>query len=112
LADPVSWLMIEQGWLVVDGKGNELGRVVAVTGDDEIDIFDGLAVGSESLEQPRYVPSGAVKEIVQGCVTLQLTSRELAQLEVYDEPPPSVEIHAGEPTFWERLGRLFRGGRR
>ena len=33
MADPVSWLMIEPGWRVEAADGEEVGRVLEVTGD-------------------------------------------------------------------------------
>jgi hypothetical protein len=43
VTDPVSWLQIEKGWNVVSADGVLVGKVVAVTGDEHDDIFDGLA---------------------------------------------------------------------
>ncbi len=67
--DPVSWLLIEPGWQVVDANGEKVGRVETVTGDSNADIFDGLEVRSGLLET-RYVPSEQVASIVQGEVRL------------------------------------------
>ena len=69
MADPVSWLLIEPGWQVTDANGEEIGRVEAVTGDMNADIFDGLEVRSGVLEK-RYVPAEQVASIVQGEVRL------------------------------------------
>ena len=44
MADPVSWLQIEQGWNVVTSDGVTIGTVAQVEGDKQDDIFDGLAV--------------------------------------------------------------------
>ena len=44
MADPVSWLQIEQGWKVVASDGTAVGTVAQVEGDKQSDIFDGLAV--------------------------------------------------------------------
>jgi ribosomal 30S subunit maturation factor RimM len=68
-ADPVSWLVIEQGWQVVDASGQEVGKVASVTGDANADIFDGLEVKTGLLET-RYVPAEQVASIVQGEVRL------------------------------------------
>jgi hypothetical protein len=35
VSDPVSWLVIEPGWEVVDANGEHLGRVEEVVGDRE-----------------------------------------------------------------------------
>src|SRR5438067_12303736 len=93
--DPVSWLMIEPGWTVVDSDGNEIGRVEEVTGDSTHDIFNGLAVSSGLFSRPRYVPAEQVVEISEGRVQV---ATGLEGLDEYREPPPSEELsseHAG-----------------
>jgi hypothetical protein len=64
MADPVSWLMIERGWEVVDANGKRVGKVDEVLGDEEADIWDGLTVSGE------YVAAEDVAEIVDGRITL------------------------------------------
>jgi len=53
VTDPVSWLQIEKGWNVVSADGVLVGKVVAVTGDEHDDIFDGLAVKSGARRYAR-----------------------------------------------------------
>jgi sporulation protein YlmC with PRC-barrel domain len=65
MADPVSWLMIERGWEVVDANGKRVGKVDEVLGDTEADIWDGLTVSGE------YVAAEDVAEIVEGRITLE-----------------------------------------
>src|SRR5438067_657482 len=50
-ADPVSWLVVEPGWKVVDRDGDALGRVDEVIGDTGQDIFNGLAVSQGMLRK-------------------------------------------------------------
>jgi hypothetical protein len=64
MADPVSWLMIAPGWDVVGPDGESVGRVDAVLGDPERDIWDGLTVSGE------YVAAERVGAIVDGRVSL------------------------------------------
>ena len=64
MADPVSWLLIEPGWEVVDANGKRIGKVKEVLGEREADIWDGLSVSG------RYVPAEQVAEIVEGRITL------------------------------------------
>jgi hypothetical protein len=64
MADPVSWLMIERDWEVVDANGNRVGKVDEVLGDGEADIWDGLTVSGE------YVPAEDVAQIIEGRITL------------------------------------------
>jgi hypothetical protein len=70
VSDPVSWLLIEPGWEVVDADGGGVGKVDEVVGDPERDIFDGLNVSSGVLAETRYVPAEEVGEITEGRVQL------------------------------------------
>jgi hypothetical protein len=95
VGDPVSWLMIRPGWKVVSADGHEVGRVDEVTGDDSVDIFDGLAVATSALGKPRYVPAEQVATIEEGTVHLSLTQEQAAQLPEYLEPATNAGIEPG-----------------
>jgi hypothetical protein len=71
--DPVSWMVIEHGWSVVDSEGDEVGRIDEVLGDEDADIFNGLQILTGVLGKKTYVPAEDVGEIVEGRVQLQLT---------------------------------------
>jgi hypothetical protein len=75
--DPVSWMLIEQGWLVVDSAGDEVGRVEEVLADDSADIFSGLNVLTGVLGTPTYIAAEDVDEIVEGSVRLARAKDEL-----------------------------------
>jgi hypothetical protein len=92
MADPVSWFVIEPGWRVVDANGEDVGRVEEVVGDSGNDIFNGLAIATQMLGRPRYVPAEHVGSIVEGSVQLSITEDQVAQLGEYEEPPTSAEI--------------------
>lgn len=64
MADPVSWLLIEKGWEVVDARGEKAGTVDEVLGDQGTDIWDGLTVSG------KYVAAEDVAEILEGRVIL------------------------------------------
>jgi hypothetical protein len=70
MADPVSWLLIEPGWRVVDAKGEELGTVTRVDADEQKDIFSGLEIRTGLLGGTEYVPAERVAQIVEGTITL------------------------------------------
>jgi Uncharacterized protein conserved in bacteria (DUF2171) len=78
VADPVSWMMIEQGWAVVDSTGSSVGRVDEVLGDEHADIFNGLQVLRGAMGKPTYVSAEDVGEIVDGQVQLRLPKDELS----------------------------------
>jgi hypothetical protein len=92
VADPVSWFLIERGWQVVGSDESELGSVEETVGDSELDIFDGLTVGTGLLSRPRYVPAEQVDEIVEGTVKLSIGKGEFDRLGHDEEPPPSARI--------------------
>jgi hypothetical protein len=77
--DPVSWMLIEQGWLVVDSAGDEVGRVDEVLADDDADIFSGLNVLTGVLGKPTYVAAEVVDEIVEGRVQLAVAKDDLGE---------------------------------
>ena len=57
--DPVSWLMVEPGWKVVNAHGAKIGKVDEVLGDEQVDIFHGLLVGGEEILAERI---GEIRE--------------------------------------------------
>ena len=102
--NPVSWLLIRRGWKVLSADGAEVGSVDEVVGDDEHDIFDGLAVATSALGKPRYVPSEQVGEITEGVVRLNLAQADASRLGEYLEPATSARI---EPDDKGGLGETL-----
>jgi hypothetical protein len=96
MGDPVSWLMIRPGWKVYSSDGAELGAVDEVTGDENDDIFDGLAVAATALSKPRYVPAESVTTITEGRVNVSLTSADFEETSEFLEPSTSAEIEPGD----------------
>jgi hypothetical protein len=92
MADPVSWLVIERGWQVVDVDGNEVGRVEETVGDSTRDIFNGLTIAKGLLSRGQYVAAEQVDEIFEGCVRLKLRGAEVEELPEHSEPPPQERI--------------------
>lgn len=101
MADPVSWLLIRSGWKVVTVDGAELGEVDEVVGDENADVFDGLAVATSAFSKPRYVPAESVAEITMGLVRLSTSAAEASGFGEYLEPASSEEI---EPDSTGGLG--------
>jgi hypothetical protein len=94
MSDPVSWLVIEKGWRVVDSSGKDVGQVEEVIGDSGVDIFNGLSVATGLLSAARYVPAESVGEITEGTVHLTLSEDAVGELGEYEEPPPSEQFRA------------------
>jgi hypothetical protein len=93
--------MIRPGWKVYASDGTEVGQVDEVSGDDNADIFDGLAVATSALGKPKYVPSESVGPITEGRVELTLTREQVDGLGEFLEPATSAEI---EPDDHRGLG--------
>jgi hypothetical protein len=89
---PVSWLIVERGWKVIDSDGKEIGRVDEVVGDSGEDIFNGLTVAHGLLGRSRYVPAEEVAEITDGEVRLALTDDDVGRLDEPEPPPPSEQL--------------------
>lgn len=62
--DPVSWLLVERGWAVVDASGSKVGKVDEVLGDEQTGIFHGLIVGGDEILAER------IAEIREGEIRL------------------------------------------
>jgi len=110
--DPVSWLMIEPGWTVVDVSGERLGTVDEVAGDSGHDIFDGLAVVSGLFARPRYVPAETVGTITEGRVQLTLDRAAFERLGEFEEPPSSEVIGSDKAGLFTRAEESLVGGER
>jgi len=109
MADPVSWLMIRPGWKVYASDGTEVGAVDEVTGDDNADIFDGLAFARSTFAKPTYVPAESVGPITEGRIELTLTTEQVDALGEYLEPASSEIIEPDDHRgFGEQLGADVR----
>src|SRR5438046_10021193 len=111
MADPVSWLQIEQGWNIVTSDGLIVGTVAQVEGDKQSDIFDGLAVESRQPAQIRYVPGERVGAIYPGEVTLTIASADTGTLEPFHAPPPETKWLPGKAPLETGISNWLRGKR-
>jgi hypothetical protein len=101
--------MIRPGWKVYSADGAEVGAVDEVAGDDNADIFDGLAVATSALAKPRYIPAESVTTITEGRVDLSLTSADFAGTSEFLEPATSAEIEPDDHHgFGESVGAEAR----
>jgi hypothetical protein len=107
----ISWKSIEHDWAVVCSGGETIGRVFLVVGDENADIFDGIAfthhggafVFHNYTDRPHYVAADQVASIDPGTVTLSITAEQASDLPVHDVPE-SAEIEpdkAGPITRFE-----------
>jgi hypothetical protein len=109
VADPVSWLQIEQGWNVVTSDGSSVGTVAQIEGDKSADIFDGLAVESGEPKQVRYVAGEQVGAIYPGEVTLKIAAAETATLAPFQAAAPQTTWRPSKESWWTRFTNKLRG---
>ena len=108
MADPVSWFMIRPGWKVVSSDGADIGSVDEIAGDEEHDIFDGLAVARSALGKPIYIPAESVGQITSDeRITLTVSAEQVAGLGEYLEPATS-EVIEGDNKPGSKVGAAFR----
>jgi len=106
----VSWKVIEHGWAVRSSDGEEIGVVFLVVGDENEDIFDGVAITHHKgfavhnyADPPHYVEASQVASIDDsGEITLAITAEEARSLPVHD-PPTSAEIVPEDASLADRL---------
>jgi hypothetical protein len=106
----VSWKVIQHGWSVRSSDGEDIGVVFLVVGDENEDIFDGLAITHHKgyavhnyADRPHYVEAARVASIDDsGEVTLAITAEEAKSLPVHD-PPVSAEILPGKASLADRV---------
>jgi hypothetical protein len=60
-----------------------------VLGDQNADIFDGLAVDPGLMKKPTYVPAERVDMIVEGRVVLDMSKDEFDALPDYEDAAPA-----------------------
>jgi len=111
MADPVSWLQIEQGWSVIASDGGVVGTVAQVEGDKQSDIFDGLAVAGTDSSQIHYVPGELVGAIFPGEVHLQIALAGTATLARFEPSAGEAPLRLDEPSLAARLSRWLSGKR-
>ena len=81
----VAWLATKERAPVIDADGNEVGRVDLVLGDEDGNIFHGLAVKLDDRRGVVEIPGAKVDRITTERVYTTLTSAELEKLEPYEE---------------------------
>lgn len=82
---PIAWSALEEGTSVHSRDDIELGKVSAVVGDLEKDIFSGIAYRSGLLDRQVFVPADRIQTLTAERVTLALSETEAQQLEPYED---------------------------
>jgi hypothetical protein len=106
----VSWQAIEPKWKVISSDDAEVGEVYLTVGDENADIFDGLAIthhGGPALlhsytDLPRYVSAEQVAGIQPGVVRLSISDEECRHLPAH-EAPETAEILPEKASLKDRI---------
>jgi hypothetical protein len=77
----VSWMAIHQSARVMDRDGNDIGHIEAVLGDDEDDIFHGLALNLKGWGGHVELPADRVQRITPDTIYTDLEPDEGKSLE-------------------------------
>lgn len=81
----IAWPATKERAPVFDADGNEVGRVDLVLGDEDGDIFHGLAVKLGARRGLVEIPGAKVRRITTERVYTTLTAAEMDDLEPYEE---------------------------
>jgi PRC-barrel domain len=81
----VAWLVTPKGAPVIGAGGEHLGEVRAVLGDDEENIFHGLAMKPEGGGDLVEVPGARVERITTERVITSISLDEVSSLKPYEE---------------------------
>jgi hypothetical protein len=97
--EPVSYLTLESGTAVVSSDGVEVGKVEAVLGDTDADIFDGLVIDtSRGPGGHRFVDAPEVERLEADRVILSVPSGEIENLPKPEPSPAVMEHHGAEDS--------------
>jgi len=106
----VSWKAIQPHWKVWSADDIEIGEVFLPVGDENTDIFDGLAIAHHGgpsalhnwVDRPRYVSQDQVAAIQDGHVRLTITAAESLHLPEH-KVAETAEILPEKASLWERF---------
>jgi hypothetical protein len=102
----VSWKAIEAGATVVAADGSEVGKVSKLVGDQDADIFTGLAIKRHALAEEQLVEAEHVRAIWEDRVELDLAPEAVESLPPYEDEPVVRVLPDDRPGFFRRLFRL------
>jgi hypothetical protein len=106
--EPISYMALEPGAVVVTATGTEIGTVEHVLSVPELDVFDGLVVKTHHHDV-RFVDRDQVTDITTTVVHTTVSDDQVGSL-----PAPSGPLvlhpdtaHDEGPSLTARWGRLF-----
>ena len=85
MEDQLSWRATPYRAPVLDARGGSFGRAESLLGDEEEDIFHGLAVKLSDGGRLVEIPAARVARITQSAVHTDLDPSDVASLPAYRE---------------------------
>jgi hypothetical protein len=82
---PVAWKAAQADVAVVAVDGTEIGRTRKILGDEQEDIFHGIAMRRAEDGETVEVPALRVKKMTEQHVVTDLSTDEVDSLRVYEE---------------------------
>ena len=80
---PVAWQAVPHEAVVVAGDGSEIGRVETMLGDEEEDIFHGIAMRRAEDGETVEVPAARIKRMTEKHVITDVGTDEVSSLPAY-----------------------------
>jgi hypothetical protein len=104
---PISYQAATRGTPVLASTGSEIGKLEHVLQVPELDIFDGIVIGTH--EGLRFVPADDVTQITRGHIQTGLDDAQAAALQPPSGPPVyRVDALADSgDNMHDILGRMF-----
>ncbi len=81
----VSWMAMPYRAKIYGADGAEIGTAESLLGDEEADIFHGIAVKRNSGGKTAEIPAARIKKITEKGVATDLDAGEVAGLQAYRE---------------------------
>jgi hypothetical protein len=108
---PIAYTALRPGTPVQSSDGQQFGTVETVLTVEEVDVFDGLVVGT--AEGTRFVDADHVESIFTSYVRTTFSAEEAANLPLPDQSP-TYGVNANDDTgmsLGDRFGRMFGRGK-
>ncbi len=108
---PIAYTALQPGTPVQSSDGAQFGTVEAVLQVEEVDVFDGIVVGT--ADGVRFVDADQVESIYTSYVRTRLSAQQASDLPLPDQSP----VYDVDPTddagasLGDRFGRMFGRGK-
>jgi hypothetical protein len=107
--NPISYLALQPGVDVVSADGQRVGKVEHVLAAEDVDIFDGLVVDTETGPGGlHFADAPLVDEIYERAVVLTVPAVEVGQLPKPAPAPAVMEHHGSEDSENALQAKLHR----